>query len=535
MDSAFRVNRVDWRIKLAQYGKFILRWGWFVALTVVTVTACSFFISDPPSGTSYQATLQIQVPIPSGLSGLPTTNNTTAYFAGVMLSPSALSLALPKINNNPQFKTLQLSDLEGLVTATPVTDTPQILLAASVVGTSSADTLSRGASFLVTAVYQGFQQYLHDQRYSVYNQLHSALTVELNQAQADFANSTASLQSLSSTGKTSTFQFRELTNLNHAQRDYINSINSLLLSLNTSSEGISNSFRLSDSTPAITTLSTPASTRPQRLALSPFIGLIMGIGGALLANQYSNRLSLRKEKRETLLPRLMGVIPEMALPRSKKRSRAVALQNASSTCQPVLLKLPYHFSGKGKFLRVINVTSPSRREGKSTVAAMLAAAAANTGLRTLLVDANLQRPVLHSWFAISNRVGLLEVIHAFANEVIGPSPAQSTSVANLSIIPASMIKQSGGSGAKGNLLHVRELQSWIGFLRQQADLIVFDSSALLADPNAIHLSALSDVTLLVVDAERSKASKASEAEKMLRDAGIDFATVLNRADRNSVE
>lgn len=533
MDSAFRVNRVDWRMKLAQYVRFALRWGWFVALTVMTVTVCSLIIPDAPPVSIYQATLQVQVPIPSGLTGLPTTNNTTAFFSSVMLSPSTLSLAIPEINkpenikNHPFFKDFQLISLESVVTAAPVTDIPQILLSAT--SDSEPD-----AKFLVTTVYQGFLHYLHDQRYSIYNELHGDLTNELNQAQADFANSSSSLQNLTSTGKMTSFQFRELSNLNHAQREYINSINSLLLSLNTSIEGAGNSFAVSTSDPAITTLLPPSSTRGQRLALSPFVGLIMGLGGALLASQYSNRLSLRKKKRETVLPHIMGVIPGLALPRSKKKSRVTALQNASSTCQPLLLKLPYHFGGKGKAFRVITVTSPARREGKSTIAAMVAAASASKGLRTLLVDASLQRPVQHDWFAIPNTGGLSGTTRSYANEVIGSTSAQSTPVINLSIIPAGMIKQSGLS-AGTDLLQVRELQSWIGFLRQKADLIVFDSSSLLTDPNAVHLAVLSDVTLLVVDAQRSRTSKAGEAEKVLKDLGIDFATALNRADRNSVE
>ncbi len=207
----------------------------------------------------------------------------------------------------------------------------------------------------------------------------------------------------------------------------------------------------------------------------------------------------------------------------------MALQKASPTCQPLLLKLPYHFSGQGKSLRVISVTSPARHEGKSTVAAMLAAAAASRGLRTTLIDANLQRPVVHSWFAVPNTPGLLSTMRSSADEVISPSLAKSTAIANLSVIPAGAIKQSEG------MLQVRELEARIELIRQEADLIVFDSPPLLADPNAIHLAALSDVTLLVADAQRSKASKASEAEKILSDSGIDFATVLNRANRDSVE
>ena len=205
MDSAFQVNRIDWRIRLAQYSKFLLRWGWFVTLSVMTITVCSFFIPDSLSSSFVQATLQIQVPLPSGLGGLPTTNNTTAYFSSVLLSPASLSLALPEINNNlgkAQLSApIQLTDLASLVTATPIPDTPQILLSA--VGINND-----GASFLVKTVYDGFLHYLHDERNNVFNNLHSALTNELSQAQADFANSTSSLQSLSASGRATSFQFR---------------------------------------------------------------------------------------------------------------------------------------------------------------------------------------------------------------------------------------------------------------------------------------------------------------------------------------
>ncbi len=121
-------------------------------------------------------------------------------------------------------------------------------------------------------------------------------------------------------------------------------------------------------------------------------------------------------------------------------------------------------------------------------------------------------------------------------EVTGPSPVQSTSVAKLSIIPIGEIKrQPKGVSADNETLHVHELRSWIELLYRQTDLIVFDCGSLLLDTNAIHLATLSDVTLLTVDAQRSKATKVQAAEKVLRDLGITYATILNRANRDSVE
>src|SRR5690606_5550488 len=61
-------------------------------------------------------------------------------------------------------------------------------------------------------------------------------------------------------------------------------------------------------------------------------------------------------------------------------------------------------------LRSILLTSASPSEGKSTVAAHLAATHAGQQKRTLLIDGDLRRPSVHRLYQVPNTVGLSDVL-----------------------------------------------------------------------------------------------------------------------------
>jgi Mrp family chromosome partitioning ATPase len=180
---------------------------------------------------------------------------------------------------------------------------------------------------------------------------------------------------------------------------------------------------------------------------------------------------------------------------------------------------------------VIAVTSPRGHEGKSTVATSLAIAAAQSGLRTLLVDANPERPILHSWFQLPNTNGILDAIRSLATGVAGSSPIVSTNIPKLGFIPIGRSIQRKPSDAQKELLRINGLQPFTELLSNQTDLIIFDGSSLLNDTTSINLVSLSDVAVLVMDAQKSKSSRVLAAEDLLSKMGVPYVTVLNRTLR----
>jgi Mrp family chromosome partitioning ATPase len=532
MNNYYHINQASWRTRLAPYGKFLLRWGWFVVLSMVLTAVSSSLLHDAPSADSYQATLQVQVRLSNGSGGAEALNITATVFSELFTSPSTLRLVLPK---HPE---LQLSDLQGLVSATLLTD--------NVIQLNAFGGTPQDATTLATDVYQALLHELNSARSLVINELEAALRAELNQCENDITSSKAQLQKLSATHQEFSSQYHLLNVLYGEQQKRAATINTLLvglgqqrveridtLTLSSGSPDIGDEMlTLSNSLPTITTVAGTESTQSQRIALSLLVGLIMGVGGVLLASRFSNRLISRGKKQEMVLPHIMAVIP--ATPELRD-DRLLVLKQMSSQTLTLLRHLRYQANEHEQRLQLITVTSPKGREGKSTIATSLAIASAQSGLRTLLVDANPRQPTLHTWFKLPNDTGTLNVIRSLAAGKIEPSPILSTFTRKLSLLPIGNVMQKEPSDILEEPLRVDGLHPFTELLCRQADLIILDGPALLSDAGATNLVMLSDAVLLVVDAQRSQTTTILEAESLLSRMEVSFAIVVNRARPEAVE
>lgn len=437
------------------------------------------------------------------------------------MSPDTLNLALPRLSAMKQFQGIQLADLEAIVFASAVTGTNELQL-------SAFYSTPEDATTLVTAVYQALEDRIHNDRAPVLNGLRSSLNTELAQIQANQTDTTSEIQTLNSEGRGYTYQARLLGSLQAEEQHLITNINDLLLTLNQRDTAGEDLLSLGSPTPTMTTTPASGSTQGLRIGLSPLIGLIMGIGGALLASRFSTRLPLRGKKRELVLPHIAAIIP--TLPGFRKEPLATLMIRAA-LCLPLLRRLRYQSSEYEKPLQFITVTSPKSQEGKSTIATCLALASAQSGQRTLLVDANLQRPVLDTWFQQTSVIGLRDSVRYLANGISGPSPLQTTTIPNLMLMT---IGKTEGAEAT-DILPIDGLSPLLQLLKSEADLIIFDGPALLSSSDAINLAMLSDVVLLVVNAHTSKSGTVLEAEEQLKTTGITFTTILNQARREFVK
>jgi capsular exopolysaccharide synthesis family protein len=172
-------------------------------------------------------------------------------------------------------------------------------------------------------------------------------------------------------------------------------------------------------------------------------------------------------------------------------------------------------------LQTLVVTSPIPRDGKSVTAANLAVAIAQTGRSVILVDANLREPQLHTLFGQENTTGLAHLLtHGGASGVIG-TYLRPTNVERLRLLPA------GASEAHpSQLLGSEHLAGLIASLKAEAELIIFDTPALLSVVDAALILRAADAALLVVGAGVSRGADVRRAYSDLQQLNVNMLGIL---------
>ena len=176
--------------------------------------------------------------------------------------------------------------------------------------------------------------------------------------------------------------------------------------------------------------------------------------------------------------------------------------------------------GAEKPLQFIAVTSPGPGEGKSTTAVNLAVTLAQGGNRTVLIDGDLRRPLVHRAFDISQDPGLTDVLigRSTSREAIRPEVS-----AHLDVLPA------GASPPNpSELLGSGAMHSLIGELRRIYDYIVIDTPPTLPVTDAAVVATSADATILVLKSGDTEESAAQRAVDMLTRVNARIAgAVLN--------
>jgi tyrosine-protein kinase len=140
------------------------------------------------------------------------------------------------------------------------------------------------------------------------------------------------------------------------------------------------------------------------------LGIVLGIALAFLREALDTRIRSSDEIEQRLGLPLLARVPEPPR-RLRKRNELVMLAQPQSAQAETfrLLRTNLDFVRLPHDSRTIMVTSALEREGKTTTSANLAVALARAGSRVALVDLDLRRPALGTYFDLSNRPGLTEI------------------------------------------------------------------------------------------------------------------------------
>lgn len=166
------------------------------------------------------------------------------------------------------------------------------------------------------------------------------------------------------------------------------------------------------------------------------------------------------------------------------------------------------FSSIGNPITTLLVTSAAQSEGKSQVAANLAVTLAQSGNKTILVDADLRKPAQHSIWNTKNERGLTTMM--LDNSAVSSPPLIDTEIENLQLLPSGELPP-----APADLLSSQRMSEVIGVLKARAHYIIFDSPPILAATDATLLSTKLDGTLLVIRAGSTRREDALRARQSL--------------------
>jgi succinoglycan biosynthesis transport protein ExoP len=184
------------------------------------------------------------------------------------------------------------------------------------------------------------------------------------------------------------------------------------------------------------------------------------------------------------------------------------------------LRTNVRFLGVDEPVKTVVISSPGPSEGKSTTVANLAITMAQAGAKTLLVDSDLRRPTLDAIFGIKRGYGLSEILSGACSveECVVRSELD-----NLSIIGSGTLPPN-----PSEMLGSEKMKKVVRSLRESYDYVLFDSPPVLAVTDAAVLSAIADLTVLVVRSGRTRWTSLGRSVVLLQNVRAkQLGTVLN--------
>ena len=269
----------------------------------------------------------------------------------------------------------------------------------------------------------------------------------------------------------------------------------------------------------------------QKMMLGLLSGLFLAILTAFFLEYLDQTIKTSADVERVLEVPVLGLIPlepirnGNAAPSGRRRTSLplvslLSPEHPASEAYRTLRTNVTFVNAEQRQLQLLVVTSPGPGEGKSTTAANLAITLAQQGSKTLLVDADLRRPLVHRAFNLVQEPGLTDVLvsNAALREAIRPNV-----VPKLDVLPAGALPPNPsellGAGSMMNLLEQ---------LRGMYDTVLFDSPPTLAVTDATVLGAAADGVILVVRAGETDEVAAQRALQQLKRVQAKIAgTVLN--------
>jgi len=259
--------------------------------------------------------------------------------------------------------------------------------------------------------------------------------------------------------------------------------------------------------------------------LAAIVGLLLATAVAAIVEYLDDRVKNSDAVQETAGLSTLGSVGRMSIGLGRPEFyRLATLINPRSGVAEAYrtLRTNIEFASVDTPVRTLLVTSSRPHEGKTVTAANLAVAYAQADRRTILVDADLRKPGVHTMFGIPNEDGLTTMLRD--EKVSVARIATATEQANLRIVTTGPLPPN-----PAELLGSQRMRRAVDKLKAEAEIVIFDTPPVQVVVDAVVMSAYLDATVLVVDVGRSRRGALRQSGEALARANAKvLGVILNR-------
>lgn len=334
-----------------------------------------------------------------------------------------------------------------------------------------------------------------------------------------------------------------LVQLNEQRNTLIDQINSASANIAMFANNITSLQRRTNSLDIVERARIPTTPIGTSVIMSTILGAIVGVmasaGLVLLIEYLDDTIHTPEEATQMLGLPTLAAISRFGKTRDEYADRLITYHDPGSPVSEEYrtLRTNLLFSSNGGWNKgAYIITSPGPSEGKSVTTANLAVTMAMTGLRVLLIDADLRRPRVHELFNIENNVGMSALLSADPGEAIPEGEGRLALSRNLKAslqdtqIPGLRVITSGYIPLNPTeVLGSVAMQRWFQEFRasKNVDIILFDTPpALVVADSVVLASAIKVPVVMVIEANQTRRGAALRAKEQFDQLGIEVKGIV---------